>query len=410
MKKSIVVIGGGPAGYEAALSCGRAGLDTTLIEKNNLGGVCVNTGCIPTRIYLQALKTTGWLWETGISKAEKLDQLNKLKNFAQDRIQQTSFGIAYLLEKSGVKICRAEAVDITCDKVRLDDGCCLPYDELIVATGSEAAPAEGICCHHMYSAEELLSLENLPEEIHVIGGGVLGVELSVILQAAGVRVTVCEKEDHLLPGWDREIQDVMTAQLKQRNIEVVTGSHKESFERCVLCAGRRPILPPFAGDVAQSEKVHIIGDARGFAMRADLAAREGRAIAERLLSETVDAPEDVHKTDLQAVRCIFTPLEAASTGILTDRDPAALKESYYGADMSACGMIFATHGAFAKAVMEKDTHILRGFHMMSALASETIQTGRLAIAKRMTAEEFLQNTAPHPTEGELLTEAVRRLL
>ncbi len=108
-------------------------------------------------------------------------------------------------------------------------------------------------------------------------------------------------------------------------------------------------------------------------------------------------------------RCLFTPLEAAMTGALA-AESDCYTESYYGADTSAIGMIFGTKGAFAKAVMEKDSHILKGFHLVSALATETIQLGQLAVSREMTAEDFVKQIFPHPTEGELLKEAVHRLL
>ncbi len=150
-------------------------------------------------------------------------------------------------------------------------------------------------------------------------------------------------------------------------------------------------------------------------MTADAAAEAGRRIGEKIAEKITSRRGNLCDQEEETLRgacmtrCLFTPLEAAMTGALA-AESDCYTESYYGADTSAIGMIFGTKGAFAKAVMEKDSHILKGFHLVSALATETIQLGQLAVSREMTAEDFVKQIFPHPTEGELLKEAVRRLL
>jgi len=410
----IIVVGGGPAGYEAALSLSRAGMEVTLIEKNRPGGVCVNSGCVPTRIYLQAVKSAGFL------------DTEKMRQLAEERIQQLSYGIAYLLQKQGVCLVQDEAVSVEEGSVTLASGKSLAYDYLIAATGSKRVQPESISFERRYTPDELLKLTDLPGKLSIVGGGVLGIELAVIMNAAGVKVSLFEKENQLLPGWDEDVADAICVDLKRRGIEINTGSKEERFAEAVFCCGRVPVLPRFAAGALEDGRIFVIGDAAGGSMTADAAAEAGRRIGEKIAAGSLKniaaeiaagspgsggnlpGQEEKLLTSVMS-RCLFTPLEAAMTGALA-ADSDHYKESYYGADSSASGMIFGTKGAFAKAVMEKDSHILKGFHLVSALATETIQLGQLAVSQEMTAEDFVRQILPHPTEGELLKEAVRRLL
>ncbi len=283
--------------------------------------------------------------------------------------------------------------------IRLNDGRVLKCDYCIIATGSETTVPDLFSWKNRYDAEKLLFSEKVPEEVQIAGGGVLGIELAVILKNFGCRVTLFEKEKHILPGWDRDVSISIRSHLQDQGIQIVENSDKTVFDDVVFCCGRKPVLPEMLTN--DSRFVHVLGGAAGGTMTADKAREDGEMIGSILRNSSTAESVKVQ------TRCLFTPLEAAMTGELLQENCI---EGYSGADMAAAGMIFSTQGAFAKAVMEKESHILTGFHIVSALASETIQTGALAVANQMTAEEFLRNTAPHPTEGEILREAVRRLL
>lgn len=392
----VIVIGAGPAGYEAALSLRREGFETILIEKERPGGVCVNSGCIPTRVYLQAIKSAEALSAAGFPQ-EKLPG-HILRQTAVFKINQLSYDMAAVLQKRKVECLQGEAVQAAEGSVLLADGTRLDCDEIVIATGSEPVIPEGYSWKRQFTVEELLSLTDLPPRLHIVGGGVLGVELAVILQYMGVHITVHEKKERLLPDWDPDVSRTMTHYLKSLGVEVVTGEKTASLENIVFCCGRKPLIPELAGNPA---KVHVIGDAAAVSFTADAAAEEGRRMG-AVLSGREAGPE----ASLTA-RCIFTPLEAAATGCLCGE---GMKESFLPADMTASGILFGMEGAFIKAVMEESTHLLKGFHIVSNAASEVIQLGQMAVASEMTAEKFLETLLPHPTEGELLKEAVRNLL
>lgn len=392
----VIVIGGGPAGYEAALGLGRRGVETVLIEKTAIGGTCVNCGCIPTRVYLQAIKSADNLYRSGFGQTKLPPQA--LRRSAAAKIEQLAYGMAYMLQKRKVQMIEGTVSRVETGKVTLEDGTSLDCDEIVIASGSEAARAETFTAKQHFTAEQLLTLENLPEQLDIIGGGVLGVELAVILQYLGVQITLHESMSRILPKWDWDVNAAMTAYLKGLGVQIETEARSGAFENMVFCCGRKPRLPEIEGTL---HKIHLVGDCKGAPFTADIAAEDGRRIAAFLTGE--NAAEEIEVT----AQCIFTPLEAAAAGSLCKE---GMVESCLSTDMMAGGVLFGTQGAFVKAVMEQETHILKGFHVVSHLASEVIQMGQMAIAAEMTAEQFMTTVFPHPTEGELLKEAVRGLL
>lgn len=399
----VIVIGGGPAGYEAALGLGRRGVETVLIEKTAMGGTCVNCGCIPTRVYLQAIKSADNLYRSGFGQTKLPPQA--LRRSAAAKIEQLAYGMTYMLQKRKVQMIEGTVSRVETGKVTLEDGTSLTCDKIVIASGSEAARAETFTAKQYFTAEQLLTLENLPEQLDIIGGGVLGVELAVILQYLGVQITLHESMSRILPKWDRDVSAAMTAYLKGLGIQIETEVKSGAFENMVFCCGRKPRLPEIKGTL---HKIHLIGDCKGAPFTADIAAEDGRRIASLLTGG--GAENEVNGTAAPSAvtaQCIFTPLEAAAAGSLCKE---GMVESSLSTDMMAGGVLFGTQGAFVKAVMEQETHILKGFHVVSHLASEVIQIGQMAIAAEMTAEQFMTTVFPHPTEGELLKEAVRGLL
>lgn len=401
-----IVIGGGPSGFAAAQSLRQEGWETILIEKRQLGGTCINDGCVPTRVYLQAIKASMELMAQGIRPENKLTG-DRLRQVAETKIGALSGGMEYLLQKAKVQILQGEVVSAVSGKVVLSDGTTLSCDEIVIATGAAPVIPGDISWEKLYQSEALLTLTALPTQIDIIGGGVLGVELAVILQYLGVQVSLHEKASRLLPDWDQDIGDAMEIYLKKRGIEIETDAGAGSYKHVVCCCGRKPILPEIDGC---DNHIHVIGDARGMYFTADQAAEEGWRTGAALAAARRDgtAAQPVQATSAAVFsQCIFTPLEAATTGSLCGE---GLLESYYPIDLTAAGLIFGAQGGFVKVVMEADSHKLRGFHLFTPLASETIQIGQMAVAAEMRAETFLQMVLPHPTEGELLKEAVRRLL
>ena len=401
MNKRVIVVGGGPAGYNAALALRREGAEVTLIERMTLGGTCVNRGCVPTRSYLQAIKVREQMRE--LFPGEDLP-LNPavLARQAELKIQQLSYGAEYLLRKNKVSVEAGEVCRIGDRCAVLTDGRTLTCDLLILATGSEAVIPQNRGADRIYSSEELLTLKELPDELTIVGAGVLGVELAVILNGLNVKVRLTEKEKEILPGWDQDVQRTMRKYLDSLGIAVKTGGEAKLCGNAVFCCGREPTAPELTEDAkaGRGSWLYVIGDAAGGAMTADAAMEEGSRIAERIFRGEEAA-------DAGTAKCVFTPLEAASVGRIAE---PGLREGYAELSSAASGRIFGSCRGFVKAVIEEETHILRGVHAVSVMASEIVQAGQIAVAQNMTAEQLCAIVFPHPTEGELLKEAVRRAL
>ncbi len=399
MKKKVIIIGGGPAGYHAAISCSKAGMETTLIEQDQLGGTCVNRGCVPTKIYLEAIRAQQYL--DSIGTRTTLD-IQSLRHTCKQKINHLSFGAEYVLRKNNVNILRTSAFIVGEKQVQTAEGDVLNCDALVIASGGE--PDIPRDCHwgRRYTVSQLLELRELPAAISVVGAGTLGVELAVILAALGVRVTLLEKEERILPGWDQDISRTMHTYLTKNGIEIKTDIDEAELDNVVFCTGHKPRLPEVTterSNLQESDWIYIIGDATGKYMVADTAMEEGSRIASRILHQNESA-------ELLTAKCIFTPLQAASIGELCRQ---GLKESYFSTDEHAAGKISGIEGGFIKAVIDEKTHVLKGFHIAAGQAAEIIQIGQVAVAQEMRAEDFVRLVFPHPTAGELLKEAVKLL-
>ena len=405
MDRRVLIAGGGPAGYSAALALRRQGYAVSLVEKASLGGICVNRGCVPTRFYLQAIRRRKPVWLERIEPEEKtevplLTDIDTLTKEVEAGIQQLSFGMEYMLRKSGVSIERGEICRIGDKTVTLTDGRTFSCDILILATGSEPVILQNCGSVSSVSVDELLRLEDIPGEISVVGAGVLGTEMAVLLRALGAQVELLEKEADILPGWDGDIRSGMRRYLESLGIRVQTDCTVPGYKKAVFCCGRKPAPGGLLAAAKGKDWIYAIGDAAGDPMTADAAMAEGQDIAARITGGR-DSGSPCF------ARCIFTPLEAASVGAIA---APGMREGYVETANSAAGIVFGCDHGFVKAVVEEETHRIRGFHIVSARASEIIQIGQLAVAQGMTAEEFCALPSPHPTEGELLKEAVRKIL
>ena len=408
MAEKVIVLGGGPAGYESALSCSRAGMQVTLIEERDLGGTCVHKGCIPTRAYLSAVKAMDTLKKVSPSSAAEMRlNMQEIASYAKMRSMQLAEGAEYMLRKNNVAIIRDRGEICGEKKIRLSDGQILSCDALVAAAGSKERILQNHEFKNVLSAEKLLDNSGeLPDSICVAGGGVLGIEMAVILNSAGSDVTLTEKEGRILPEWDSDVSSVIENSLSERGITVLTGCLRTDFENGMFCIGRDAAPLPLTDglkeeDFLNADWIFMAGDMTGREMTADSAMEEGRRTAQMI--RRADEPDSHRKH----AACLFTPLEAAMYG---QKAGPETKEGWAECGEEAAGQLLSGGRGFVKAVMDRETHVLKGFHIVASSATEMISAGQIAVDAGMTAEEFSSAVFAHPTESELMRLAVRRML
>ena len=449
----ILIIGGGPGGYEAALEAASLGYHTAVIENRELGGTCLNRGCIPTKTLLHSSEIVknireGEKFGVGAENiffdmpaifARKREVSGKLSGGIEAMFNQAKVdwlkGIGKVLGTGRVQfepLDGAETKEITADRI-------------ILATGSVPAhpPIPGLDLPGVLTSDELLEgSDHLYESIIIIGGGVIGVELATFYADLGSKVTIIEGMQTLMPLLDREIGQNLQVAFKKRGVQVFTNSLVSNVERCekglrvnfsnrgkemseeaevVLSAiGRIPFTEGICAEgvtlamngksIAVSEDyetsipgVYAIGDVSAKIMLAHYATAMGRDCVRRFSGSR-------SPVNFSAVpSCIYSVPEIACVGLSPDEAKAAGFDAVTGkCVMFANGKNIIIDGdrSFMKVIAEKGTHRILGAELMCERASDMISEMSEAIDKQLTVEDLLQVMRPHPSFEESLTDAL----
>lgn len=439
----IAVIGGGFGGYTAALRAAELGARVTLIEKDKLGGTCLNKGCIPTKVLLEGarrladLKTMG---SHGIEIEGFSFELSALMERKERIVDSLVRKVEELLDDGGVRVLRGRASLISPHRVgvELNDGSReeIEATAVIVATGSFPASIEGL--EEALTSEEALSLTEVPASLLIVGGGAIGVEFASIFSAFGSDVTLVEALPRLLPAEDEEISEGVAWLLEKRGVEVLTnsqvkgmdgdevlvltksGEHRLRAERVLVAVGRVPYTDGLnleaLGIRTQGEAivvdqymetsvpgVYAVGDVTGKHFLAHVASAEGRVAAENAMGRTVQMDYVV------IPRCVFTMPEVAAVG-LTEEEA---REQGYEVKIeilpwtsSERAVIQGQTEGLIKIVAGEGR--LMGMHLIGPEASSLIMEGALAIGSKL--EEIAWLIHPHPTLSEALQKATQAAL
>ena len=450
-KRKVLVIGGGPGGYVAALRAAQLGADVTLAEKEKLGGTCLNAGCIPTKAILHP---AGLLAEAKEAEAMGLSlqigavDWEKVQAYKNGIVEKLTGGVGALLKAAGVKIIygtasfvRPKTVLIRSDgKEEIGE-----WDRIIVASGSEPSvpPIPGLReSRKVIDSTAALSLPELPKTLLVLGGGVIGVEFACAMQALGVQVEILEALPRITPPLDAEIAAELAAWLRKQGVKINL-SHKvtkvedteegvkvtaeaegqeKTFtaEKLLCCVGRRPYtaeLEPEAGGLKTERGrilvneyletavpgVYAIGDCTGQTMLAHTASAQGEAAAENACGSTLRA------YDPAAVpSCVYSIPEAAGAG-LTEEQIREKNIPYHVGKfpLSANGRALIADGGkgFVKVLVGDELNEVLGVHIIGHAATELIAEAALAIGMEATAEEVTGTIHAHPTVSEAVREA-----
>jgi len=450
-QKHVVVIGGGPGGYVAALRAAQLGARVTLVEKEKLGGTCLNVGCIPTKALLRSAELVRSVAEgkaCGVHLSlEGIDWTQVLQH-KESVVQTLVKGVEGLLRSSKVTVVggMARFIKPKTIEIKKADGSSevLEADQFIVATGSVPVmpPIEGLReSRYVIDSTGALNMEQLPASIVIIGGGVIGVEMACALNAFGSKVTIVEALPGLAPAMDQELAGQLAKSLEKQGIDIKLGCKvmaimdgKETAKvviaengaetqleaEKVLCAvGRRPYtdgLDPEAGGIKTERGrilvnehletavpgVYAIGDCAGKIMLAHTAYAMGELAAENAMGE-----QKVYDPSCVPAGIYGFP-EMAGVG-LTEEQVKDRKIAYHVGKfpLSGNGRALIANGGegMVKVLIGDELDEILGVHILAPNAMEMIGEGAVAIQMEGTVEELIETIHAHPTISEAIREA-----
>jgi len=445
----VLVLGGGPGGYVAAIRAAQLGARVTLVEADQVGGTCMNRGCIPTKALLQA---TSYLDDFQKARAYGLDfgspsiDFKKMMSRKRQILKTLVRGVKDLLRQHHVHVVEGYGRLISEREIEVEDPegkkNTVSADRLILATGSgtQRPPIPGLDLPGVMDSDQALDIESPPRSLLIIGGGYIGLEFAVIYSRLGSKVLVVEMEPHILPAEDEEISRALEESLAERGIEILTGSRIREIkpsgpnlevclagqkspsrivDKVLLAAGRAPRLDEqvlhrvglqrTAQGIVVSDRletsiphVYAIGDMIGGYLLAHVAYAEGAAAAENALGANC-------VLDYTAVpRCIFTSPEVASVGMTEKKAKEIHPEVRVGRfpfQYNGKALIEGERHGLVKVVTEPRSGEILGVHILGPHASELLAEATTVISLEGRIEDMQAIIHPHPTLNEALGEA-----
>ena len=392
MKYQVAIIGGGPAGYTAAELAGKAGLSVVLFEKNNVGGVCLNEGCIPTKTLLYASKLSYICMNArkyNVSADAITCDLPKMIARKAKVVRKLVLGIKAKLNAAHVTLVNGEASIVDKNTVRCGEET-YECEHLMLCTGSRTVipPIPGIDKVAYWTHREALDNKALPQSLVIVGGGVIGMEFASFFCDLGVKVTVIEMMDEILNGIDREIASLLRAEYAKRGVVFKLGAKVTQLKQDDSGIQLRTSVP----------NVYACGDLNGVSLLAHTAVREAEIAVGAILGKA----ERMSYRAIPGV--VYTHPEVASVG---KTEEALQKEGIaYRAikfPMTYSGRFVAENegeNGWMKVLTDADNKVL-GVHLLGNPASELIVLGGMLVEDGATLDAFRRYVFPHPTVGEL---------
>jgi len=449
-KRNVVVIGGGPGGYVAAIRAAQLGAKVTLVEEDKLGGICLNRGCIPTKFLLRSVETYQSIKDAeqyGLSVTGVNMDLSKMQARKNKVISTLVSGVKGLLRGNNVEVISGRAKIAPPRQVEIDSGQgkkqIIEAEKIIIVTGAKpiVLPIPGADSPDIMSVESMLELEELPKSLAIIGGGVIGVELATVLTKLGCRVSLVEMMPHCLPTQDDEIASILEGVLREDGVQVccsarvskiedVKGGKAVVFsegdaeqrieaEAVAISVGYKPNIEGLGldecgiaidkGSIQVNERmqtsvpgIYAAGDVVGGMMLAYVAIEEGTVAAENATGMN-------SKIDYHAIpQCIFTLPEVASVGITEEEAVAQGYEVEVGRFPFAANgmaMILGEQRGLVKIITEKKHGQILGVHIIGPHATGLIAEAAIAMKLESTHEDIIATTHAHPSLSEALWEA-----
>jgi dihydrolipoamide dehydrogenase len=424
MMYDAIVLGGGPGGYPCAIRCAQYGLKTCLIEEKELGGVCLNKGCIPTKSLFSISEEIGNSRFRAINRKSSFEWGKIINEIETDAVRRLRTGVGFLLKQNGIDFLQGQGHIVEKNRVRIGDRT-IEGKNIVIATGGVPLIPEIFRNERrILTSDDLWSLENLPESIAIVGGGVIGCEFASILSRFGVKITLYEMTGTLLPGRDTAVAETLEKSLKKAGINVITGekieSPEEISEEKILMAVGRASNTSAAGDIGLDmenggiktdsrmktnvENVYAVGDVNGKFLYAYVATKEAMTAADNLSGKKdsemgyENIPETIFSHP-EIGLCGLTEKQALEKGITVSigRFP-----------YTASGKAYAekhTEG-FVKMVADANNGEILGIHIIGKGATELVSFSTLAIKNKLKVKDLEEILYCHPTYAEGIMEAV----
>ncbi|ADP32998.1 dihydrolipoyl dehydrogenase [Bacillus atrophaeus] len=456
----VVILGGGTGGYVAAIRAAQLGLKTAVVEKEKLGGTCLHKGCIPSKALLRSAevyKTSREAAQFGVETSDVSLNFEKVQHRKQEIVDKLANGVQHLMKKGkidvyegygrilGPSIFSPMPGTISVERNNGEDNDMLIPKQVIIATGSRPRMLPGLEADGKYilTSDEALQLKELPESIIIVGGGVIGIEWASMLHDFGVKVTVIEYADRILPTDDKDISKEMQNLLAKKGIEIVTGSKvlTDSFtktdgvsiqaekdgetvtysaEKMLISVGRQANVEGIGlentdiltengvisvNDTYQTKESHIyaIGDVIGGLQLAHVASREGIIAAEHIAGL-----EPLPLNPAFVPKCIYSNPEAASVGLTEEEAKQNGYQTKIGKfPFMAIGkaLVHGETDGFVKIVADADTDDILGVHMIGPHVTDMISEAGLAKVLDASPWEIGHTIHPHPSLSEAIGEA-----
>jgi len=441
----LFIIGSGPGGYTAAIRAAQLGAKVAIIEKDEVGGTCLNKGCIPTKSLIASTWILNYVKEAedfGINIKERGVNFDAVMRRKERVLRQMRRGIRHLLKSYDIEVIKGDAYFVSPFKIKVGDKL-FDIKKCIIATGSIPSEISGIRVdgERIMTSDHILQIRHIPSSLLIIGAGAIGLEFACIFHALGTKVTIVELLPYILPGEDIEVSQTLKKILMDRGIDIKTnttieeinykdigievtfksirGMNKIIAERVLIAIGRRPCTRGLGlknariihenNKIIVNEKmetnikgIYAIGDVTGPPFLANKALAEGVVAAENAMDKQTTI-------DYKAIpRCIFTLPEVASVGLSEEmaiKSGHKIKVGRFPLIASGRAITLGKTKGFIKIIVDRKTDTILGVHIVSAYATELIAEAALAIKLGCTTKELTRIIHPHPTFSEAIFQA-----
>ena len=445
MTFDLIIIGAGPGGYEMAAEAAQAGLTVGIVERDQMGGTCLNRGCIPTKALCRNAEVLGNLKEAalwGIQSEGFTFDFGAAMTRKDEVVTQLRDGVKQLMQSPGITAIEGEARFVDAHTIEVN-GERHDAKNIVIATGSapKGLPIPG--AELAMTSDDILSMTELPKSLCIVGGGVIGMEFAAIFNTYGVEVTVVEFCKEILPPFDKDIAKRLRQTLGKRGIKIVPQAGVKAIapcdegltvtydlkgkeqslvaERVLMSVGRQPVLPEGLDSIGVTvgrrgievndqmqtnvQGVYAIGDVNGRMMLAHAASAQGEVALASILGKPCDIRLDIVPS------AVFTVPELSMVG-LTEEQCAErgmeviVKKAFFRSNGKAVSM--AESDGLIKMIVDAQTRLIVGCHIMGAHAADLIQEVVMAMNADLPVDRLAHSIHGHPTLTEVVMTAARQ--